>query len=587
MFLKHIPCPECGSKDNLGLYKRDDIIIPTYSSTCFGCGKYYSHGEIMENNMIESTAIVEREPKSTSQIAEEIADIQQLTVRGWRERRLTKTTYQKYQCFTEMDASDEPKWYYYPYHNVNGEIAGYKGRASFKIDDHRPQRVSGHVRMRETMLFGQHLFNKGGKYLIITEGEEDAMSWWQVLHEQSGGKYETACVSVGFGAHNAKSHVKINYDWVTSFENVLVAFDNDKAGNAAADEVLRLLKPGQGKRVRYVEHKDANEYLKLGLERKMVDMFWKAEQFTPIDITSLGQLWEAFESSVEHEIIELPPEYTTLRGMLGGGLRKGQITMVGALTSVGKSTHINRIVYHAAIEQNKKTGIVYLESSPEDIVASFLSIHNECNLMLMDRRDLNMRALKNDFMEMVGDDDRIVVVNHNGSFTSTDEMFSKIRWMIKAQNCELIVIDPLQAAVPSNENKVLDEFMDGLLKLAKETNAHILVVSHMKKPADDRPHDVSEYDLKGSSSLNQIAFNTILLSRDKNHESASVRNATKLTLVKNRTMGLTGNAGWLRYDPTTLKVAEVSDPYETSMNEDDIDMQVALDTGAEMGDNQF
>jgi len=51
--------------------------------------------------------------------------------------------------------------------------------------------------------------------------------------------------------------------------------------------------------------------------------------------------------------------------------------------------------------------------------------------------------------------------------------------------------------------------MDKFLKLAKQTNASIVIVSHMRKPDNKNPHDVSEYDLLGSSAINQVAFNTI------------------------------------------------------------------------------
>jgi hypothetical protein len=65
----------------------------------------------------------------------------------------------------------------------------------------------------------------------------------------------------------------------------------------------------------------------------------------------------------------------------------------------------------------------------------------------------------------------------------------------------------------------------------------------------------------GSSSLNQIAFNTILLSRDKMNECPIKKSATKLQLVKCRRTGNTGEAGWLRYDHNTTHLFATSDPY--------------------------
>ena len=66
----------------------------------------------------------------------------------------------------------------------------------------------------------------------------------------------------------------------------------------------------------------------------------------------------------------------------------------------------------------------------------------------------------------------------------------------------------------------------------------------------------------GSSSINQIAFNTILLSRDKMSDSKLVKNSTHLKLVKCRRTGETGDAGWVRYDPETTHLYASFNPYD-------------------------
>jgi twinkle protein len=133
--------------------------------------------------------------------------------------------------------------------------------------------------------------------------------------------------------------------------------------------------------------------------------------------------------------------------------------------------------------------------------------------------------------------------------------------LAKAEGCDVIIIDPVQAGVNSSDNGAIIEFMDTLLKFAKQTDTCVIAVSHMKKPSTDNPHEVSEYCLLGSSSLNQIAFNTILISRDKMNSDPIKRSATKLQLVKCRRTGNTGIAGWLRYDHETTHMYATSDPY--------------------------
>jgi|TARA_R110000787_G_scaffold184647_1_gene296520 twinkle protein len=132
--------------------------------------------------------------------------------------------------------------------------------------------------------------------------------------------------------------------------------------------------------------------------------------------------------------------------------------------------------------------------------------------------------------------------------------------MVKGNGCDILIIDPLQAAVMSNDNGTIDDFMDRLLKLAKETNVSIIIVSHMRKPSLTNPHNVNEYDLKGSGSINQIAFNTILLSRDKMSEDDYARNSTQVQVVKCRRTGITGSAGWLYYNSLTGRLERGEKP---------------------------
>ena len=82
----------------------------------------------------------------------------------------------------------------------------------------------------------------------------------------------------------------------------------------------------------------------------------------------------------------------------------------------------------------------------------------------------------------------------------------------------------------------------------------------MRKPQTKDPHDVNEYDMKGSGSINQIAFNTILLSRDKMSDDEYTRNSTLIQLVKCRRTGRTGQAGWLYYEEGTGRMVQGTAP---------------------------
>lgn len=549
LYRTKLPCCLCDSSDAVSLYENEDVI----DGYCFSCQGVINPNQVSEYYGEDSVEVKEEKVVNFS-------DILALECRGWRSRKVGKPVSELYGVRTLLDYEEDAEKRYYPI-TQGGELVGYK------IRDCKNKDFRSVGRNKSTCeFFGQSLFSGGGKYLIICGGEEDAMSLQQALKKRNP-KYTTAVVSPTVGEPSTAKQLKANYEWVTSFERVVLMLDNDKAGKEATESCLKLLKPGQGY-VSKLTLKDPNEYLMLGREDDLITSFWKAERHSPIELMTLGQMWDEFESSAKQTVIPFPHQFSGLNEMMGGGIAAGEVTVLGALTSAGKSTIINNLVYSFFSATDLKIGLLYLESTPREIVSNLLSIHMEENLALERPDNLNMPELKKRFMDMVQEDNRIVSINHQGSFSSADDLFSKIEWMVRAMDTKVVIVDPLQAAVHSNDNNVIDEFMDRLLKLAKQTDTSFIVVSHMRKPEGKDPHAVSEYDLKGSSSINQIAFNTILASRDKMNADSKIKNSTLLQLVKCRRTGFTGEACWLQYDPKKARLSATTNPYEDSSESD-------------------
>lgn len=519
--LGHTACPDCGGSDPLALYDKGDYV----NGWCWSnCGLFKAE-QLKELDITDGKKevladfAIKASGKSFIMTDQMIAHVKSIGEKyqshGWPERRIPAIVNKFYGVVSEVEGKGRDKVMlkeYCPSYDQEDKLVGYhvrddavkQARNRGEKTDKPPFWPIGKVRS-DCKMFGQNKFEKGGKYLVLASGQADARAIFTAMNTETfheGGKkriaikkFLTPVVSVTTG-ESSLSQIKANYEYISSFENVVIMYDTDDAGKEGAEKIAKLLRPSQAKIAKY-ERKDACDHSSRGEWDKITKAFWKAESYSPIDIVSLGSLWDEFEKAVDDDIVELPHEYRTLAEMLGGGYALGEVTVFGALTSVGKSTHINKLAYDAAYNKNKKVGLVYLESSPKEIVQGMLSIYMEQNLALQRRNELNMEALRIQFKDMIGTDNNIITVNHHGSFRSTEELFDKIRWLIKAAGCEIVIIDPLQAAIPSNENSVIDDFMDSCLKIAKETNAAIHIVSHMKKPADDKPHDVSEYDLKG------------------------------------------------------------------------------------------
>lgn len=550
VFLYHTSCISCDSSDGMAVYEKENNGEKYNDAFCWSCNKPFNRTQIEEAGV----KMIDTEKHENTVI--DFSHIENLPMRGWKDRNIMRATSAKYGVRNEMvgDTTEVVARYYPSYRD--GKIVGWKKRTLPK------DFVSiGSVKATNE-LFGQAVFEAGQKYLVITTGEEDAMSFAEVLRSSSNGQeYWTPCVSVTCGDGSVIKQFKANFEYINSFEKVVLAFDNDESGQRYLEEAARLISPGKAFIAKFpADVKDASDLLRQNRQSELKQVFWKAVPFSRVDVLHLEQMWDDFENEDNNVKIPFPSAWSHLNEMMNGGMERGEITVIGALTSIGKSSLVSNIVWNLIENTKFKVGSMYLESTKREVVRDLLSLDAGINLRVKKREEVDIESLKQRFFDGLAKKNQFVYVDHQGSI-STDEIFDKLNYLAKAEGCDVIVVDPIQAGINSSDNGAIIEFMDTLLKFAKETDTCVIAVSHMKKPSDSDPHSVSEYSLLGSSSINQIAFNTILMSRDKMNEDPIKKSATKLQLVKCRRTGNTGEAGWLRYDHETTHMFATANPY--------------------------
>jgi twinkle protein len=534
-FIGHQSCPHCGSSDALAVY--DDG-----HGYCFSCTTYVKEVDNVESPIQASGVYNINRP------AEMFGQPMAIT-----DRRISLDTVKKYGVTIENALnSREPVRQHYPYYDKQGYFTGTKVRT---IADKRFTTTGD---MKNNVLFGQQLFKNEGRFVTVVEGELDALAAYEML----GSKYPV--VSVSKGAAGAVKDFKANLEWLEGFENVVICFDNDSAGREAAEKCAQILSPSKARIVSLGAFKDASDYLTNNKVRDFTSEWWEAKTYRMTGIVTLEEAWDNFVKRGTEEIIPFPESFGMLNHMLNGGVAAGEITVLGALTSIGKTTLVNEIIHHLWKNTDKRVGCAFLEADSGEAIENLLTIHTGHNLSIEDRNNIDYDKLHTDIIT----DGRILLLDHQGAVDS-DELFLKLRAMVKGSGCEVVVIDPLQVAVPGGSNDAVDDFMDRLLKLAKETSVSIIVVSHMRKPSITNPHHVNEYDLKGSGAINQIAFNTILLSRDKMAEDEYARNSTMVQVVKCRRTGQTGMAGWLYYNNLTGRLERGEAPEQHAAAQED------------------
>lgn len=457
------------------------------------------------------------------------------------ERGITKQTCEKF------GVTQDAGKHYYPYANGNGT------RVAAKVRTVADKSFSILGDFKEATLFGQHLFHSGGKYVTVYEGELDALAGYQLTGSQ------WPSVSIRNGAQAALKDCKAQYEWLNSFENIVICFDGDEPGQKAAREVAELF----GAKAKVVKHKggykDACDYLIAGAVKEFVNEWWKAEAYKPDGIINGNELWEELRKPKQMPDASWP--YKQLNDMLAG-LRKRELITIAAGTGQGKSTFLRQLIHHLLKTTNDNVGMAFLEESPQRTALGIMSIEAGKPLHLP-QTVYSESELKAAYDATMGTG-RCVLFNHFGSL-DIDNVLNRLKFMVKAQNCSWLILDHYQmilSGMDTDERKGLDMLLTKLRTFVEETGVGLFGVSHTRRMDGkglENGAEITLSALRGTQGISQLSDAVIGLQRDQQNDDEVVRNTTELRLLKSRFTGETGPAGALYFDKQLNKLVEVKE----------------------------
>ena len=531
MIKTHQPCPDCGSSDALAYY--DDG-----HSYCFSCSTTRNDAEVG----LGITQSKQIKPRGSMKELDRLSHKAVAVV----ERGITK------QSMHYFGAGSDGKTYYFPYADKDGKVVACKTRGV----EEKTFGVIGD--WKDAQLFGQHLFNAGGRAITITEGEFDAIAVFQM----TGSKYPV--VSIRNGAHSALKDCRNAYEYLNSFEKIVLCFDSDEQGQQATNQVAELF----GSKVCIFKHKpdfkDACDYLSNGKSKEFIDAWYSAEKFVPDGIVAGSSLWDEVNAPVEKAEVEYP--YKGIND-LTYGIRKAELVTVTAGSGLGKSQFLREIVWQILNKTTDNIGLMFLEESVKKTAKSLMSLAVNKTLHLPDS-EATEEELRDAFDRTLGTD-RLYLFDHFGS-TSIDNIINRVRYMAKGLDCKYVFVDHVSIIVSAQESgderKAIDEIMTKLRMLVQETGICLFVVSHLKRP-NDKGHEegaaTSLAQLRGSGSIAQLSDIVIGLERNGQHEDPIERNTTHVRVLKNRFSGLTGKACRLLYSRETGRMNEMDEEEKT------------------------
>lgn len=433
------------------------------------------------------------------------------------------------------------------YRDLAGNIVAQKVR--FKNKDFR---FLGDA--KEAGLYGQHLWRDGGKRVVITEGEIDAMS----VSQLQGNKWPV--VSLPSGAQNARKALQNAFEWLDKFDEIVLMFDNDEAGREAVEKCATLRFKSGKLKVAKLPLKDANEMLVAGRGAEVIDAIFGAKAHRPDGIIAGVDLWDTVNQQDEEYTLPLP--FVKMSNMTLG-VRLGELWTFTAGSGIGKSAIVREIAFNF-VREGETVGMIMLEENVKRTARGLmgLAINKPAHAIW---NDLTDDEKKDGFDATLGTN-RVYLYDHFGS-SDIDNIVAKIRYMAVGCDCKVVILDHLSIIVSGTEDgderRLIDNIMTELKTLAMELNIAILLVSHLKRPQGDKGHEdgarTSLAQLRGSHAIAQLSDFVIGAERDQQGEN---KNVTTLRVLKNRYTGETGEGGWLHYDPDTGRLTEVmEDPF--------------------------
>jgi KaiC/GvpD/RAD55 family RecA-like ATPase len=556
LFVKHVNCDKCGSSDGKAIYNDG-------SHYCWVC-KDKSLSEDYKDQL---------DSKKRKGKVKKVKEVEDMEVKPSTKPALTTEEKQEFKAETSTKGKgfrgirDEFNTMFnvrYSYSEETGEVIeqAYTCTQAGELVGYKIREVPKNFYSKgrtgaDCELFMQFKFNRGGRYVIITEGELDALSAYQMFadYNKTKGDYETAVVSPTTGA-NSHKQIAAQYKFFDSFEQIIVAYDSDKAGQDAVETIVKVLPKGKVK-IMSMRYKDANEYLQKGEEKAFISDFYNAKAYVPVGVLPSSGLYDRILNQSSVAKIPFPPFMGELNDLFIGGMPLGHIINIAADTGIGKTTLVNEMIYYWIFNSPHMIGIVSMELDAGQYGEALLSRHIEKKLALIPSQEEKLAFLRSDkvkaqaqdlMLDSSGNSRFYLLDNRDGS---VEDIQDTIEELVVGCGAKVIVLDPLQDILDGLGNEEQASFMKWTKGFMKSHSVTFVFINHMRKtPAGQNGAD-SEQNIMGSSTIIKSASANILLKRDKMAEDELTRNSTEISVTKNRVCGLTGPAGSIYYDNTT------------------------------------
>ena len=374
----------------------------------------------------------------------------------------------------------------------------------------------------------------------IVEGEMDALS----LHEAG----IPNVISVPNGATLNSNNLDYLDNCIDYFENktkIILAVDNDEAGQALQQELIRRL----GAEVCYIidfkDCKDANEYLIKHGKDNFTSILNNPKAVPLENVTTFNDIEGEVTDFVQHGF---KPGYQAGLSNFDRifSTYTGQFITVTGIPSSGKSDFVDQLVVGYNINYKWKTAFASPENAP-----TYLHAHKLMRKVwqgMPTPGDINTTQWKK-----VGEH-----INDNFFFIdmeryTLESVLRKGAELVKRKGIKCLVIDPFNKirdvdCKTEDVNRYTMEYLTKIEVFAKKFDVLVFIVAHPTKMYKDKDGKIEEpnmYNIKGGGEWYDASYHGILVHRD--YEAKTVK--AKVLKVKFQNLGENGAEAYFKWEP--------------------------------------
>ena len=391
-----------------------------------------------------------------------------------------------------------------------------------------------------------------------------------------------ACIEAGFknvvsipSGANDDNWINFNYEFLDQFEDIILWFDNDDAGESGMKKAIprlgeyriKIVKPTEDDEEAVynyyhsfnenvdIRKTDANNVLLACGSARILALINSAEE---IPMESVIDLMDVEEFDIE-QTEYIPSGINSLDRQIYGFI-DGTLNIWTAYSGVGKTTMISQCCVLEAIDRGESVFWFNAESTTSQMLNWVLAqaagrqhsveYTGANGFQYYKPTPQATQAIKQYYAKKIFVYDNLLLSN-------PDMVFDKMKYIYKRCGTKVFILDNwlclnFRGISDTEVTGIQVDFMNKLIHFTKQNGLEVHLVCHPRKQQAGIP--LSEYEILGTSNIVNMADRIYGLEKVWDNDLKAQGYDRQFTVFKDRTLGIHGERIGLRYDRVTRRL---------------------------------